>query len=103
MSQDQTTPSLAEPPLAPFASSQPHGLSVLLQFRNQGIAVLHNIRVLLVLVVWSVRLDDAIDPIDGACNPVAGNEFGKIPVAVSQHSSNRYWSNGGLTDPGSLQ
>lgn len=84
VSQDQTTPSLERTPLAPFASSQPHGLSVLLQFRNQSIAVLHNICVLLVLVVRSVRLDDAIDPVDGACNPVAGNEFGKIPVAVSQ-------------------
>lgn len=42
--------------------------------------MLHHIRVLLILVVRSVRLNDAIDTIDGACNAVAGDKFGQIPA-----------------------
>lgn len=52
--------------LAPFAPPQPHGLAVLLELGDQRIAVLDYIRVLLVLVVGAVRLDDAIDPVDRA-------------------------------------
>lgn len=53
-------------PLAAFASTQTNCLSILLQLGDQGITVLHNIRILLVLIVGSVGLDDAVDPVDGA-------------------------------------
>lgn len=43
--------------------------------------MLHHVRVLLVLVVGAVRLDDSVYTIDRACNAVAGDEFGEIPRA----------------------
>ena len=47
------------------------------------ITLLHHVRVLLVLVVGSVRLDDALDPIDCAWYTVSSNELCKIPVLIS--------------------
>ena len=64
--------------LASFAPPQSHGLAVLLELGDQCIAVLDHIRVLLILVVGSVRLDDPVDPVDRARNAVVGNELGKI-------------------------
>lgn len=45
--------------------------------------MLHHIRILLVLVVRSVRLDNTVDTIDRACDPVACNELGQIPETIS--------------------
>jgi hypothetical protein len=45
--------------------------------------VFHSIGVLLVLIIRSVRLNNTIDSVNGACDSVTGNEFGKIPVVVS--------------------
>lgn len=67
-------------PLAPFASPQPHSLAILLKLGDQGITVFHHIRVLLVLGVGSVRLDNAVDTVNCACNTVAGDELGEIPI-----------------------
>lgn len=67
-------------PLAPFASPQPHSLAILLKLGDQGITVLHNICVLLVLGVGSVRLDNAVDTVNCACDTVAGDELGEITI-----------------------
>ena len=66
--------------LAPFTPPQPHGLAVFLEFGDQCITMLHHVRVLLVLVVGSVRLDNPIDAVDGARDAVAGDELGQIPT-----------------------
>jgi hypothetical protein len=63
-----------------FASPQSHCLSVLLQLRYQRIALLNYVCILFVLVIWPVCLDDPVNSIDCACNPVACDEFGKISV-----------------------
>lgn len=81
--------------LAPFTPPQSHGLAVFLEFGDQGITVLHHIRVLLVLVVGSVRLDDPIDAVDRARNAVAGDELGQIPTDDQLGSFN---SRGGMTE-----
>ena len=54
---------------------QPHRLSVFLQFRNQPVALLDYVRILLILVVGPVRFYDFIDPVDGAGYAVCGDEF----------------------------
>lgn len=41
--------------------------------------MLHHIRVLLVLVVGPVGLDNPVDPIDRAGDPVARDEFRQVP------------------------
>lgn len=46
--------------------------------------MLHDAGVLLVLIIRSVRFDNAIDPVDGAGNAVAGDELGQIPIYVNQ-------------------
>jgi len=51
-----------------------------LQLGDELITLLYHIRVLLVLVVWSVRLNDALDAVDGARDAVGGNELGEVPV-----------------------
>lgn len=45
----------------------------------------HHVRVLLVLVIGSVGLDDAIDPVNRAGNAVAGDELGQV-TAIEKHS-----------------
>jgi hypothetical protein len=57
-------------------------LSVFLDLGDQGITMLNHISVLLVLVVGSIRLDNAVHTIDGAGNAVVGNELGKITVIL---------------------
>ena len=69
--------------LSPFTPPQPDSLSILLKLRDKGISMLHHIRILLVLVVRSVRLDNTVDTIDRACDPVACNELGQIPETIS--------------------
>ena len=51
-----------------------------MQLGDELVTLLHHIRVLLVLVVWPVRLYDALDAVDGARNAVCGNELGKVPA-----------------------
>jgi hypothetical protein len=51
-----------------------------LQLRDELVALLDHVRILLVLVVWPVRFNDALDAINGAGYPVRGDEFGEIPV-----------------------
>lgn len=70
-------------PLAPFASPQPHSLAILLKLGDQGITVLHHICVLLVLGVRAVRLDNAVDTVNCACDTLAGDELGEIPIENS--------------------
>lgn len=70
--------------LTPLTTPKTNGLSVLLELGDQGIAVLHHVRVLLVLVVGAIGLNDAVDAVNGACNAVAGDEFGQIPEIASQ-------------------
>jgi hypothetical protein len=47
-------------PLCPLATPQPYCLPVLLQFRDQLITLLHNIVILLVLIVRTISLNDAL-------------------------------------------
>ena len=66
--------------LAPFTPPQSHGLAVFLEFGDQGITVLHHIRVLLVLVVGTVGLDDALagDAVNGARDAAGSDESSQI-------------------------
>lgn len=66
----------------PLATSHPHRLTVFLQLGDELIALLNYIVVLLVLVVWTVRLDDAVHAIHIARDPVCCNEVHKIPVTA---------------------
>jgi hypothetical protein len=51
-----------------------------LQLGDKLITLLDDVRILLVLVVWSVGLDDALDTVDGARDAVCCDEFGEVPV-----------------------
>ena len=64
-----------------LASPQPHGLAVLLQLRDELVALLNDILVLLVLVVGPVCLDDALAcyAVDGTGDAAGGDELGKVP------------------------
>lgn len=86
--------------LTPLAPPQPHGLSILLKLRDQRIALLHHIGILLVLVVRPIRLNNPVDSINGAGDAVAGNELGQIPVSVSMIT---LAGAKGLTDPRNRQ
>ena len=68
--------------LATLAPPQPHRLTVLLQLRNELITLLDDVVVLLILVVRSIRLDDAFDAIDRARDAVRRDELGEIPKAT---------------------
>jgi hypothetical protein len=56
-----------------------------LQLRNQLVALADNVLVLLVLVVGSVRLDDALarDAVNGAGDAAGGNESGEVTASES--------------------
>jgi hypothetical protein len=72
--------------LRPLATSQAHGLAVLLQLGNELIALLDDVLVLLVLVIGAVRLDDTLtgDTVDSAGDAATSNELGKITVVGSR-------------------
>jgi len=72
--------------LCPFTAPQPHGLTVLLQLRNQLVTLANDILVLLVLVVGSVRLNDTLpgDAVDGAGDATGGDEASKITINACQ-------------------
>lgn len=73
-------------PLRSLATAQPHSLAVLLQLRNELIALADNVLILLVLVVGAVRLDDALarDTVNGARDAAGGNEFRKVAINSRQ-------------------
>lgn len=66
-------------PSSPLTPPQPHRLSVFLQFRNQPVALLDHVCVLLVLVVRPIGLDDLVDAVDGAGYAVCGDELRQVP------------------------
>lgn len=68
--------------LTALAPPQPDGLAVLLQLCDELVALLDHVCVLLVLVVWPVRLDDALDAVDGAGDAVGGDELGEVAVLL---------------------
>jgi hypothetical protein len=68
--------------LTPFTAPQTHSLTVFLQFGDELVTLLHHICVLLVLVVWPVGFNDAVDSVDGTRNSVSRNEFGKVPRSL---------------------
>jgi hypothetical protein len=74
------TPFPLDADLTTLTSPQPHRLAVLLQLGNELITLLDDVGVLLVLVVWSVGFDDAVDAVDGARDAVCCDEFGEVPV-----------------------
>jgi hypothetical protein len=74
------TPLPLDVTLATLTAPQPNRLTVLLQLGDKLITLLDDVRILLVLVVWSVGLDDALDTVDGARDAVCCDEFGKVPV-----------------------
>jgi hypothetical protein len=65
--------------LTTFAPPEPDGLTVLLQLGDELVALLDHIHVLLVLVVRTVRLNDALDTVDGARDAVRCDELGEVP------------------------
>lgn len=66
--------------LSTLASPQSYRLAILLKFRYELIALLDHIVVLLVLVIWSVGLDDALASysVDCAWNALGCNELGEV-------------------------
>lgn len=74
--------------LTPLASPQPDRLAVLLELGDQGIALLDKVRVLLVLIVRAVRLDNSVDPVNCARYPVGGYELGQVPVVIMSVACN---------------
>ena len=91
--------------LATFAPPQPHGLAVLLQLGDELVALLDHVDVLLVLVVGPVRLDDALDAVDGARYAVGGDELGEVPGLLADaphHETKAYLSRKSTVTPKSL-
>lgn len=72
--------------LRPLTSSQSDSLAVLLELRDKLVSLANDILVLLVLVVWSVRLDYSftIHTVDCARNSPSGNEASQITKFKSQ-------------------
>jgi hypothetical protein len=64
--------------LTTLTATKSNGLSVFLEFGNQGVTVLHHVRVLLVLVIGSVGFNNSIDAVNRAGNAVAGDELGQV-------------------------
>lgn len=63
-----------------FTTTQPDSLPVLLQFRDQCVALFDNVGILLILVVRPVRLDDAADSVYRTRYSISGDELGQIAV-----------------------
>jgi hypothetical protein len=61
-----------------FASSQSHSLTIFLEFGDQCVAMLDDISILFILVVWSCGLNDALNSVYCAWDSVASDEFGKV-------------------------
>lgn len=67
-------------PLRPLTPSQSHSLSILLELGDELVPLLDNIIILLILVVWSVGLDDSLPShtVNGAGDASTGDELSKI-------------------------
>ena len=65
--------------LTTFTTPQSHRLAVLLKLGDELIALLDHVVVLLVLVIWTVGLDDLVDAIDSAWNTICSDEVAEIP------------------------
>jgi hypothetical protein len=71
--------------LAALATSQPDCLTIFLELRDELVTLLHNVNVLLVLVVWTIRLYDLIDPVNGARDAIHSDEVAEIPIFNISH------------------
>ena len=67
----------------PLTSSEPHGLPILLQLRNQRVALSDNILVLPIFIVRPIRLNDGVDAVDGAGDAIGGDELGEVTRSMS--------------------
>lgn len=74
-------------PLDSLAPSQSHSLAVLLQLGNQLITLLDHVRVLFILVIWTVRLDDTLssNAVNRTVYPLCSNELGKITGKINKY------------------
>lgn len=81
--------------LCSLATPQPHSLTVLLQFRDELITLSHNVLVLLVLVIGSVGLDDALagDAIDCTGDTTGGDEASEVTACHVSLCFIGAWSN----------
>ena len=77
--------------LCTLASPQSYCLAVLLEFRNELITLLDHIIVLLVLVIRTVGLDDALSShsVDGAWDSLSRNELCKVTKSTLAGSVKR--------------
>lgn len=76
--------SLTDSHLSPLTPSQPHCLPILLQLCDQLIALLHDIVVLFVLIIRTVRLDNTLSghAVNRAGDAVRGDEFCEVTERV---------------------
>jgi len=79
------------PFLSPLTAPQPHSLAVLLQLSDKLIALPDYILILLVLVVWAIRLDDAaaVNAVDSTGDAARGDESSKIPISSIVNTSTK--------------
>jgi hypothetical protein len=66
--------------LCPLTAPQPDSLPVLLKLGDKLITLLNNIVVLLILIIWSVSLDDSLPgySVDGAGNTPGRDELSQV-------------------------
>lgn len=80
-------PALSAPQfLTPFAAPKSDRLSVLLELRDQLVALLDHVVVLLVLVIRPVRLNDTPDAVHCTRDTVRRNELREVPVIICQQN-----------------
>lgn len=86
---NQFLPTSKHLPLCALAPPQPHGLAVFLKLCDKLISLSYNVIILLVLVVWSVGLDDALSShtVNGTWDSLCCNEFCKITRKSQQDKS----------------
>ena len=80
-------PSCYGPRLRPLTPSQSDSLAIFLKLSDKLITLLHYIVVLLILVVWSISLDDALacHSIDGTWDSLCCNEFCQVTGVCLVH------------------
>lgn len=66
--------------LSPLTTPQPDSLSKLLKLGEKLVTVFNDLRVLPVLIIWPVSLDDAVYLVDSAIELLGGNELGEITI-----------------------
>lgn len=72
-----------------LSASHPHGLAILLQFCDERVSLSDKVGVLLVLIVRSVCLDDAIDAVNCARDALGCDELGEITARPNQQDGTR--------------